>query len=112
MSCRPVDNNSSEMFPKDFAIDKLYYTAVSHSDMFLKADGSLKQEGDVIMNPKLGATFRRIAQDPHTFYNGSLARDIVQDITDRGEHSTCHSSFTLSFMKRVHGGMARLYCSR
>ena len=50
----------------------------------MKADGSLVQEGDIIRNMKFGQTLRRIAEDPFTFYNGTLAQDIVDDITDRG----------------------------
>ena len=34
--------------------------------------------------PSLCETLRKIANDPHTFYNGSLARDIVSDLEDRG----------------------------
>jgi len=50
----------------------------------VKEDGSLIQEGDLLKNPKLARTFRRIAQDPMTYYNGSLAREIVDDISDYG----------------------------
>ena len=34
--------------------------------------------------PRLCETLRKIADDPHTFYNGSLARDIVSDLEERG----------------------------
>jgi gamma-glutamyltranspeptidase len=50
----------------------------------MKADGSLVTLGDRLVNKKLGATFRAIQSDPMTFYNGSLARDIVDDIQERG----------------------------
>ena len=50
----------------------------------MKKDGSLIQEGDLLKNPKLAATLRRIADDPTTYYNGSLARDIVDDIAEYG----------------------------
>ena len=50
----------------------------------MKEDGSLIQQGDLLKNPKLARTFRRIAEDPMTYYNGSLAREIVDDITDYG----------------------------
>jgi len=49
------------------------------------AGDRLYQAGDMIRYPKLGATLQRIADDPHTFYNGSLAADIVLDIQERGE---------------------------
>ena len=55
-----------------------------HRELFVKKDGSLIQEGDLLKNPKLARTFRRIAEDPTTYYNGSLARDIVDDIADYG----------------------------
>jgi len=49
-------------------------------ELLVKENGSLVQEGDLLKNAKLGATFRRIAADPQSFYNGSLAQDIVDDI--------------------------------
>jgi len=59
----------------------------SRRELFVKKDGSLIQEGDLLRNPKLAKTFRRIAADPTTYYNGSLAREIVDDITDYGMRS-------------------------
>ena len=50
----------------------------------MKQDGSLVKEGDLLKNPKLARTLRRIAEDPMSFYNGSLAREIIDDINDRG----------------------------
>ena len=50
----------------------------------MKKDGSLIQEGDLLKNPKLARTFRRIADDPMSYYNGSLAREIVEDIAEYG----------------------------
>jgi gamma-glutamyltranspeptidase/glutathione hydrolase/leukotriene-C4 hydrolase len=50
----------------------------------VKSDGTLVKQGDLLLNPKLGQTLRRIAEDPNTFYNGSLAQDIVDDIADYG----------------------------
>ena len=34
--------------------------------------------------PKLANTLQKIAEDPFTFYNGSLANDIVNDIAEEG----------------------------
>ena len=53
-------------------------------ELFVKPDGSVVKEGDIIKNTKLAQTLRRISEDPHTFYNGTLAQDIVDDITDHG----------------------------
>ena len=61
---------------------------VVSSEIFVKSDGSLLQEGDLLINIKLGQTLRRIAADPGTFYNGSLAADIVADIAEYGGNIT------------------------
>jgi len=45
------------------------------AELFLKEDGSLIETGDLLVNPKLGQTMRRIAEDPTSFYTGSLAQD-------------------------------------
>jgi gamma-glutamyltranspeptidase/glutathione hydrolase/leukotriene-C4 hydrolase len=55
-----------------------------HSELFIKEDGTLITEGDLLKNPKLAITLSRIAADPHTFYNGTLADDIVADLSDYG----------------------------
>jgi gamma-glutamyltranspeptidase / glutathione hydrolase / leukotriene-C4 hydrolase len=55
------------------------------SELFVKEDGSLVTEGDLLVNYKLANTFRRIAVDPMTFYTGSLAQDIVDDIKEYGQ---------------------------
>lgn len=44
----------------------------------------MKAEGDLMLNPKLGDTLRRIADDPVTFYTGELADDIVADVQEYG----------------------------
>jgi len=53
-------------------------------ELFLKPDGKLVKAGDIVKDPKLAQTLRRIAADPFTFYNGSLAQDIVDDINEYG----------------------------
>lgn len=40
--------------------------------------------GDVMYRPKLARTLEIIADDPFSFYNGSLAENITQDIQDAG----------------------------
>jgi len=54
------------------------------AELFVKDDGSLITEGDLLINVKLGNTFKRIAEDPMAFYNGSLAQEIVDDIKEYG----------------------------
>ncbi|XP_005105284.1 glutathione hydrolase 1 proenzyme [Aplysia californica] len=51
---------------------------------YFNADGSPKAAGSLIKFPELARTFRTIADDPLSFYNGTLAADIVSDITDEG----------------------------
>ncbi len=58
---------------------------ITSSELFLKEDGSLIQEGDILQNPKLGETLSRIAEDPDTFYRGSLAEDMVADMEEYGK---------------------------
>lgn len=36
--------------------------------------------------PRLARTFQAIADDPLSFYVGSLAEDVIADITDAGEY--------------------------
>lgn len=50
----------------------------------MKPDNTLVKEGDVLKDPKLAKTFRRIADDPFTFYNGTLAEDIIKDLREHG----------------------------
>ena len=57
---------------------------VYNRQTFVKPDDTLYEKGDIMKRPTLAATFRRIAEDPFTFYNGSLAYDIVADIQERG----------------------------
>lgn len=51
--------------------------------LFTNSDGSLKKEGDVVINSELGQTFRTIAEEGMSaFYTGKLADDILADIRD------------------------------
>lgn len=54
----------------------------------MKPDGTLLREGDFLRNLKLGRTLRLIADNPYSFYNGSLAQDIVDDIAEYGGNVT------------------------
>ena len=54
----------------------------------MRRDGSPYMPGDWISDSKLAATLQRLADDPScvgSFYNGSLAQDIVHDIAKAGE---------------------------
>nr|CAB3248949.1 gamma-glutamyltranspeptidase 1 [Phallusia mammillata] len=46
-------------------------------------DGTLKKEGDIIKLPQLAKTMKAIATEgASAFYNGSLTKDIIQDLED------------------------------
>ncbi|KAK2164993.1 hypothetical protein LSH36_56g00012 [Paralvinella palmiformis] len=54
-------------------------------NLLTKSDGSLVKEGDIIKRSTYAKTLRRIAEEgPNTFYNGSVAEDVVRDIQDEG----------------------------
>ena len=53
-------------------------------EVYIKENGEFVNVGDVIHRPKLAATLRRIADNPESFYTGSLAEDIVREITTDG----------------------------
>ena len=58
-----------------------------YSEVFVKSDGSLYVEGDLMYRKRLADTLDIIAADNGTWdmYNGSLAQSIVQDLHDIGE---------------------------
>lgn len=56
------------------------------SEIFLDEDGNLKEEGDLLINTKLGCTLEKIAEDPPEFYDDQLAQDIADDIAEYGKH--------------------------
>lgn len=54
--------------------------------MFLKEDGKLYKDGDVMRRPKLADTLQTIADEGvEAFYSGSLADNIIADIKDYGK---------------------------
>ena len=60
--------------------------------LFVKQDGSLVKQGDRLYMHTLASTLSRIAEDPMSFYYGSLAADIAADIQD---YSTYNLKFTI-----------------
>ena len=59
------------------------------SEVFVKHDGSLYTEGDVMYREKLADTLELIASDDGAWdlYNGRLAQTMLEDLHDIGEIS-------------------------
>jgi len=58
-----------------------------YSEVFVKSDGSLYDEGDVMYRPRLADTLEQIASKDGVWnmYNGSLAGNIIKDLHDIGQ---------------------------
>ena len=53
--------------------------------IYLDADGNVRQAGDMLKNPDMGCTYRRIAQaGAQDFYDGEIAARIDADMTAHG----------------------------
>lgn len=53
--------------------------------IYCRPDGTLRDVGDTLRNPDMARTLRRIAADGvETFYNGTIAREIVADMAANG----------------------------
>ena len=65
---------------------KFYVTL--YSEIYVKENGELIEEGDRIIDDKLADTMERIAADPMSFYTGDLAADIVADLAEYGKLQT------------------------
>ncbi|XP_041456103.1 scoloptoxin SSD14-like [Lytechinus variegatus] len=58
---------------------------VGLSSLFLEDDGNLKEEGDMVLNPLLAATMRRLATEGvDIFYTGDIAQTLVDETQDIG----------------------------
>ncbi len=69
--------------------------------MFVKADGSLYNEGDIMRRPVLANTLRRIAnRGGQEFYTGKLTAEIVADLQNHSKGSI-HSFFPFMHFKRL-----------
>ena len=62
----------------------LFHSPYISRALTLKPDGTPYKEGDILKRPKLARTLKVIAADPMSFYNGSLADDVVADIQEAG----------------------------
>ena len=64
--------------------DKLAFSATGRA-IYFRADGSVKQPGDVVRNPDMAATLERIAAGgAEVFYEGEIAREIAADMARHG----------------------------
>ena len=69
-------------------IDRLRFSATGR-ELYLRPDGGPKRTGDVVVNPDLAATLRRIATDgADAFYTGSIAERIAEDMAANGGRVT------------------------
>ena len=53
-------------------------------EIFYHKDGSPRSEGETIKDPMFAKTLTEISQNPMSFYNGSIARELAKDIKARG----------------------------
>ncbi|MBP9743044.1 MAG: gamma-glutamyltransferase family protein [Burkholderiales bacterium] len=54
-------------------------------DIYFTAEGKVKPIGTLVTNPKLAQSLKRIAKNPDDFYNGQLAKDIVNAINSKAQ---------------------------
>ena len=52
------------------------------AEIFLNANGSLVQEGDVINNLKLANTLELLTKNENAFYDGELGSHLVDELDD------------------------------
>ena len=54
--------------------------SIFFSELLLVDNKRLVKKGDVIKNEKYATTLETVRDDPESFYNGALARDIISDL--------------------------------
>ena len=65
-------------------MQRLRFSKTGH-DLYFRSDGSLKQAGDVVVNPDLAASLRLVAAEgADVLYTGALAERIVADMEANG----------------------------
>jgi len=74
----PIERSMSEAIATTAVQDPIL------KEILVNEDGSTKKEGDIYINAQLGKTLRVIAEDPLSFYEGELAKDIVADLQEHG----------------------------
>ena len=87
------------------------------SELFVKENGDLVTEGDILLRPKMAATLRTIASDPEAFYNptSQLAQDIVADIAEYGTIIALNYTFRRPFFNKLYcqnSSICREFCNR
>ena len=68
--------------------------------MYFHEDGTPREEGENITDPIFAKTLAELSEDPFSFYNGSVAREMVQDIQSRGGILTMEDLQNFTAIKR------------
>ena len=70
----------------------------------------MKKQGETLCMPKLARTLERIRDNPDDFYDGELAKDIVQDIKDGGGIITLDDlkNYKVKFKTPINGTLGSL----
>ena len=55
-----------------------------HRELYFNKDGTARKEGETITDLIFARTLTQLAEDPLSFYNGSIAKEMVEDIKNRG----------------------------
>ncbi|KAL9980089.1 hypothetical protein ACROYT_G008632 [Oculina patagonica] len=95
-----------------YAATRTRYTPIlkadpGHRELLFNKDGELKKLGEILYMPKFARTLERIRDDPEDFYNGELAKDIVQDIKDGGGIFTLDDlkNYKVKFRRPMNGSV-------
>ena len=61
------------------------------------SNGKWKKPGDTVYNYKLGDTLELLATEgPDVLYNGSLAKDYIDDLKEKGTYDTANEISNVS----------------
>ena len=67
-------------FVPNFALILCCCLQYDFSELLLDKNKNLRKKGDKIKNEKYAKTLEQVQNDPESFYNGTLAKDIAEDI--------------------------------